>query len=53
MQTTKGRLSSSHTTKECEIVEGYIMKDHVHMLTSIPPKHSVSRVVGFLMRKDL
>lgn len=38
--------------KECEIVEGYIMKDHVHMLISIPPKHSVSHVVGFLKGKS-
>ena len=38
--------------KECEIVEGYIIKDHVHMLISIPPKHSVSHVVGFLKGKS-
>ena len=38
--------------KECEIVEGYIMKDHVHMLISIPPKHSVSHVVWFLKGKS-
>lgn len=38
--------------KECEIVEGYIMKDHVHMLISIPPKHAVSHVVGFLKGKS-
>ena len=38
--------------KECEIVEGYVMKDHVHMLISIPPKHSVSHVVGFLKGKS-
>ncbi len=36
---------------ECEIVEGYIMKDHVHMLISIPPKHLVSHIVGLL--KDM
>jgi REP element-mobilizing transposase RayT len=24
------------------------MPDHVHMLLSIPPKHSVSQVVGFI-----
>src|SRR5712675_2328692 len=34
--------------KECMIVEGHIMPDHVHMLISIPPKHAVSQVVGFI-----
>ena len=24
--------------KECEILEGHLMPDHVHMLISIPPK---------------
>ncbi|NQY44068.1 MAG: IS200/IS605 family transposase [Legionellales bacterium] len=24
--------------KECRIEEGYLVKDHVHMLISIPPK---------------
>ena len=33
--------------KECKIVEGHLMPDHVHMCISIPPKHSVSYVVGF------
>ena len=28
--------------------EGYLMADHVHMLLSIPPKYSVSGVVGFI-----
>ena len=38
--------------KECTIEEGYLMPDHVHMLISIPPKHSVSGVVGFLKGKS-
>lgn len=38
--------------KECRIVEGYLMKDHVHMLLSIPPKYSVAHVVGFLKGKS-
>jgi putative transposase len=29
--------------KECKIEEGYLMKDHVHMLLSIPPKYSVCK----------
>ena len=38
--------------KECVIEEGYLMKDHVHMLISIPPKHSVSTIVGFIKGKS-
>ena len=38
--------------KECEIIEGHVMKDHVHMLISIPPKHAVSSVIGFLKGKS-
>ena len=37
--------------KECRIVEGYLMSDHVHMLIKIPPKYSVSHIVGFLKGK--
>ena len=28
------------------------MRDHVHILISIPPKHSVSNIVGFLKGKS-
>ena len=38
--------------KECKIEEGYLMPDHVHMLISIPPKHSVSTIVGFIKGKS-
>ena len=38
--------------KECIIEDGYRMVDHVHMLISIPPKHSVSHIVGFLKGKS-
>jgi putative transposase len=37
--------------KECEIHEGHLMVDHVHMLISIPPKYSVAQVMGFLKGK--
>src|SRR5258707_232273 len=37
--------------KECMFVEGNIMPDQVHMLISIPPKHAVSQVVGFIKGK--
>ena len=32
--------------KECKIVEGHLMPDHVHICISIPPKHAVSYVAG-------
>lgn len=38
--------------KECLIVEGHLMRDHVHMCISIPPKHAVSSVIGFLKGKS-
>jgi putative transposase len=37
--------------KECTIEEGHTQSDHVHMLISIPPKHAVSDVVGFIKGK--
>jgi putative transposase len=38
--------------RECRIVEGHLMPDHVHMCISIPPKHSVSYVVGYIKGKS-
>ena len=38
--------------KECEVLEGHLMSDHVHMLISIPPKYSVAQVVGFIKGKS-
>jgi putative transposase len=38
--------------KECTILEGHVMPDHVHMLVEIPPKHAVSAIVGFLKGKS-
>jgi putative transposase len=38
--------------KESRIEEGHLMPDHVHMLISIPPKHSVSQVIGFIKGKS-
>lgn len=32
--------------KESRIEEGHLMADHVHMMISIPPKHSAAQVVG-------
>jgi putative transposase len=38
--------------KECEVIEGHLMPDHVHMLISIPPKHAVSQVMGYIKGKS-
>ena len=37
--------------KECRVLEGHLMPDHVHMLLSIPPKYAVSSVMGYLKGK--
>lgn len=38
--------------KECEISEGHLMPDHVHILISIPPKYAVAQVMGYLKGKS-
>ena len=38
--------------KGIEIHEGHLMPDHVHLLMSIPPKYSVSSVMGYLKGKS-
>jgi putative transposase len=38
--------------KECQIIEGHLLVDHVHMCIAIPPKHAVSSVIGFLKGKS-
>ncbi len=38
--------------KDSRIEEGHLMADHVHMLISIPPKHAVSQVVGYIKGKS-
>ncbi len=44
------RELASH--KECKIEEGNLCTDHVHMLLSVPPKCSVSQVVGYIKGKS-
>ena len=38
--------------KECRVIEGHLLGDHVHMLISIPPKYAVSQVIGFIKGKS-
>ncbi len=35
-----------------EILEGHLMRDHVHMCVRIPPKFAVSGMVGYLKGKS-
>jgi len=37
---------------QTKIVEGHMMPDHVHMCVSIPPKHSVAQVIGYIKGKS-
>ena len=37
-----------HELAKVIIEEGHLMKDHVHMCISIPPKFSVSTIVGYI-----
>ena len=38
--------------KGVEIIEAEACPDHIHMLVSIPPKYSVSRIMGYLKGKS-
>ena len=38
--------------KGIEIIEAELCKDHIHMLVSIPPKYSVSQIMGYLKGKS-
>ena len=48
----KGMFHELARQKGCEIVSGHMAKDHVHMCVSIPPKHAVSEVIGYLKGKS-
>src|SRR5436190_6645707 len=38
--------------KECTILEGHMVQDHVHMLIAIPPKYAVSQIAGYIKGKS-
>ena len=38
--------------KECRIIEGHLLADHVHICLEIPPKYAVASVIGFLKGKS-
>ena len=37
----------------CQILEGHLRPDHIHIQISIPPKVSVSKVIGFIKGKSV
>ena len=38
--------------KHVEVIEGKTCSDHIHLCVSVPPKYSVSTVVGYLKGKS-
>ena len=38
--------------KRLKILAGNIQRDHIHLVLSVPPKYSVSEIVGFLKGKS-
>ena len=38
--------------KGIEIIEAELCPDHIHMLVSIPPKYSVSQIMGYIKGKS-
>ena len=47
-QQLKGIFHELARQKECQILEGHLLPDHVHMVIAILPKYAVSAVIGFL-----
>ena len=45
-------IKSLCSYKGIEILEGHLMPEHVHLLLSIPPKYSVSSIMGCLKCKS-
>ena len=38
--------------RQCKIIEGHMVQDHVHMMIKIPPKYPVSEIIGFMKGKS-
>jgi putative transposase len=45
-------LRELYQQKEVEILEAHAMPDHIHMCVAIPPKYSVSFIIGFIKGKS-
>ena len=48
----KGVFHELARQKGCEIISGHMATDHVHVCIAIPPKYSVSEVIGYLKGKS-
>ena len=46
------RLIALARQKECQIVAGHLMLDHVHTCIAVPPKYPVASVIGFFKEKS-
>lgn len=46
------KLRQQSQQKGIEIIEAELCRNHVHMLISIPPKYSVSQIMGYLKGKS-
>ena len=51
-QAIYGELRRLAQQRENEVEEGHLMVDHVHIMLSIPPKHSVAQVIGYIKGKS-
>ena len=38
--------------KECRMIEGHVMPDHIHMWIEVPPQYAVASVIGFIKGKS-
>jgi putative transposase len=38
--------------RDCKILEGHMVQDHVHMMISIPPKYSIAEIMGYIKGKS-
>ena len=47
-----GILRELYRQQGVELIEGYAMRDYIHMLLMIPPKYSVANTIGFLKGKS-
>ena len=48
---TRGLIREICRTNEVEIIKGHVSRDHVHLLVSMPPYLSVSKLVGYIKGK--
>ncbi len=38
--------------RECKVLDGHMMIDHVHKLIEVPPKYSIAQVVEYIKEKS-